>query len=210
MNRPDRIVVIDQHALYQEAHAGLMDDAWPEAEVRACAEADVGALAGALAGAALVLVDLDTLREPFKSDLAAFVGLCGGACVVTLAQLPAQQRIVCAMHAGARGFIAKTMQREAIRHAVAAAFEGFACFPASAFAEVAQTGAASAAIRCRRELDVLRQLDRGSSNKAIARELGVSLATVKAHVQSILRSTQAKNRTEAVANARRMGLLPTH
>jgi DNA-binding NarL/FixJ family response regulator len=61
--------------------------------------------------------------------------------------------------------------------------------------------------RGKRELEILIHLERGQSNKAIARALGLSLATVKLHVQSILRSTGARNRVEAIANARRMGLL---
>jgi DNA-binding NarL/FixJ family response regulator len=63
-------------------------------------------------------------------------------------------------------------------------------------------------MKSKRELDVLRRLDRGCSNKMIARELGVSIGLVKLHVQAILRATGARNRTEAIVNARRLGMLP--
>jgi DNA-binding NarL/FixJ family response regulator len=59
-----------------------------------------------------------------------------------------------------------------------------------------------------RELEVLRRIALGASNKRIADELFISLSTVATHIRSILRKTGAANRTEAVAQARRSGLLP--
>ena len=58
----------------------------------------------------------------------------------------------------------------------------------------------------RRELDVLRQVTRGLSNRAIASELGISENTVKNHVRSILEKLQAKSRAEAVVIGLREGL----
>ncbi len=53
-----------------------------------------------------------------------------------------------------------------------------------------------------REFEVLQALSQGLSNKAIARKLGISLHTVKFHVESVFRKLGARNRTEAVAKAR--------
>jgi LuxR family maltose regulon positive regulatory protein len=58
-----------------------------------------------------------------------------------------------------------------------------------------------------RELEVLRLLAAGMSNQAIARQLVVTLDTVKSHVGRILAKLDAANRTEAVARARGLGLL---
>jgi len=52
-----------------------------------------------------------------------------------------------------------------------------------------------------RELETLRLLAKGLSNKQIARDLGISESTVKNHVKSVLSKMQVKNRTEAALNA---------
>ena len=59
-----------------------------------------------------------------------------------------------------------------------------------------------------RELDVLEMLAAGTSNQAIAEDLYVTLFTVKKHVSHVLRKLGAANRTEAVARARDLGLIP--
>jgi LuxR family maltose regulon positive regulatory protein len=59
-----------------------------------------------------------------------------------------------------------------------------------------------------RELEVLRLLAAGRSNQRIARDLVVALDTVKKHVTHVLGKLGAANRTEAVARARDLGLIP--
>jgi LuxR family transcriptional regulator, maltose regulon positive regulatory protein len=59
-----------------------------------------------------------------------------------------------------------------------------------------------------RELEVLTMLAAGRSNQAIARELVVTLDTVKKHVGHVLGKLGAANRTEAVARARELSLIP--
>ena len=59
-----------------------------------------------------------------------------------------------------------------------------------------------------RELEVLKMLAAGRSNQAIARELVVTLDTVKKHVGHVLGKLGAANRTEAVARARELNLIP--
>lgn len=58
-----------------------------------------------------------------------------------------------------------------------------------------------------RELDVLRLIDDGLSNKEIAKALSIELPTVKNHVHSILEKFDVRRRTAAAARARRLGLL---
>jgi LuxR family maltose regulon positive regulatory protein len=59
-----------------------------------------------------------------------------------------------------------------------------------------------------RELEVLRLIAAGKSNQRIAHDLVVALDTVKKHVTHVLGKLGAANRTEAVARARQLGLIP--
>ena len=59
-----------------------------------------------------------------------------------------------------------------------------------------------------RELEVLHLIALGRTNQEIARQLIVSPGTVKAHTASIYRKLDVANRTEAVARARQLGILP--
>ena len=60
-----------------------------------------------------------------------------------------------------------------------------------------------------RELEILKQMARGKSNKAIGQALYISENTVKGHVKSILTKLDAIGRTEAIAIANRRGLIQT-
>lgn len=59
-----------------------------------------------------------------------------------------------------------------------------------------------------RELEVLAQLATGQKNAEVAKALYISVGTVKSHSANIYRKLEAKNRTEAVARARELGVLP--
>jgi DNA-binding CsgD family transcriptional regulator len=58
-----------------------------------------------------------------------------------------------------------------------------------------------------RELEVLALLAEGASNKAIARRLGISVHTAKFHVGSLIDKLDASGRTDAIANAARLGMI---
>ena len=58
-----------------------------------------------------------------------------------------------------------------------------------------------------REIEVVRGLAGGKSNKEIARELGVQEVTVKLHVKTLSRKLEARNRTHAAMRARDLGLV---
>ena len=58
-----------------------------------------------------------------------------------------------------------------------------------------------------RELRILRLLDKGYSNKEIARELVVTIGTVKVHTKNIYRKLSVNNRQAAVTLSKALGLL---
>jgi DNA-binding NarL/FixJ family response regulator len=91
-----------------------------------------------------------------------------------------------------------------LRIAVEAAAHGLTVFEPTARFGPADDGAPELTAR---EIEVLRLLAEGASNKVIARRLGISVHTAKFHVASILEKLDATSRTEAVTSAIRLGLL---
>jgi LuxR family maltose regulon positive regulatory protein len=86
-----------------------------------------------------------------------------------------------------------------------------ACGPAGAVPQRIRAAAAPPGLAeplTDRELEVLRLLAAGKSNQRIAHDLVVALDTVKKHVTHVLGKLGAANRTEAVARARELGLIP--
>jgi LuxR family maltose regulon positive regulatory protein len=75
-------------------------------------------------------------------------------------------------------------------------------------ARLRQSGQALVEPLSQRELEVLHLVALGRTNQEIARQLIVAQGTVKAHTASIYRKLDVANRTEAVARARQLGILP--
>jgi DNA-binding NarL/FixJ family response regulator len=108
------------------------------------------------------------------------------------------------MDFGASGFIPKTLGIEAIRAAIARVLEGGLWTPPEidigAVSEAAGLVARLASLTPQ-QVRVLMMLSEGLLNKQIAYELGVSEATIKAHVSAILEKLGVENRTQAVIAA---------
>ena len=110
------------------------------------------------------------------------------------------------MDFGASGFIPKTLGIEPIREAIARVLKGGVWTPPDVDLN-AVTDAETAALMARltaltpQQVRVLMMLSEGLLNKQIAYELGVSEATVKAHVSAILQKLGVESRTQAVIAA---------
>ncbi|MGQ0710085.1 MAG: response regulator [Rhodoferax sp.] len=131
-----------------------------------------------------------------------------------------------ALRAGAAGYLLKTMDGddliEALVRAVkgdkvlaeemtdklVSAYLGAAAAPAGSGvpASVAPASAAAMEALSGRERDILRGIAKGASNKEIARELGIAEATVKIHVQGVLRKLKVTTRVQAAVIATENGL----
>jgi len=120
------------------------------------------------------------------------------------------QTVMGAMQAGARGYLLKTAEGRQLRQAIGAVAGGRTfLMPEAAEALVRAVGkpAAPGSDITPREREVLTLLVKGLSNDAIAKQLIVSLATVKHHVSQILGKLNAASRTEAVTLAWRYHLV---
>jgi two-component system, NarL family, response regulator YdfI len=122
-----------------------------------------------------------------------------------------------ALYAGARAILPRTAKPDEIIAAIKAVTKGLAVLPsellptllsgASPVGELLDDNDADRTRLTPRELEVLAAMADGISNKAIARQLGISFHTVKFHVAAILAKLNADSRTEAVARAAQLGLV---
>jgi DNA-binding NarL/FixJ family response regulator len=158
-------------------------------------------------GAAVVLA----APSPGESEQADWTALLHRAAVIMM--LEDAPNMLDALHAGAAAALPATAGAADIAAALGAAARGLKLLPAEALTLLLPERSAApgngdvGGVLTARELDVLTALADGASNKAIARRLGISFHTVKFHVASILAKLDAESRTEAVAQAARLGLV---
>jgi len=127
------------------------------------------------------------------------------AALVVLTAFDADEEIFRAVKAGARGYILKDTLAEELISCVRCVCEGRTYIPASIAAKLA--GRISGNALTEREGEILSRVATGESNKRIALNLHISEGTVKTHIASLLSKLHATSRTEAVAIARRRGLI---
>ena len=137
-----------------------------------------------------------------------------GVHVVMLTTFADDALVVAAVHAGAQGYLLKSMPPEQIRAAVRAAAEGQTSLAPELVDRLVQEyarrrvePAPALASLTDRETDVLREIARGLSNQEIAARLFVSEGTVKTHVAAVLRKLALRDRTQAAVAAYELGLV---
>ena len=134
--------------------------------------------------------------------------------VVVLTTYADDESIVGALRAGAIGYITKDAGRDHIGRALEAAASGQAVLDPAVQARLVDVatlpGSGGGPLPdglTEREAEVLRLIAAGRSNAEIGRELFVSEATVKTHVNRIFAKTGSRDRSQAVAYAHRRGLV---
>lgn len=208
------ILIADDHPLFREALRGAVARALPGAQLREAADVDaLHALVEAEPDADLLLLDLNM---PGAQGFSALVHLRARhpqlpVVVVSAREEPAVMRR--ALDHGAVGFIPKSADAATLGAAIATVLEGERWAPPAALTAPAAAAAEHDAARRIRDLTpqqlrVLQMLGAGLLNKQIAFELGVSEATVKAHMTAVLRKLGVGNRTQAVLVAGRLELDP--
>ena len=208
------ILIADDHPLFREALRGAVQRLLPEASL--CEADSVDALYGLVEAnpdADLLLMDLNM---PGAHGFSALVHLRAlhpqlPVVVVSAREEPAVMRR--ALDHGALGFIPKSADSETIGIAVGQVLDGERWAPAAAASAPAMDRDEEAVARRLRELTpqqfrVLQMLGEGRLNKQIAWNLGVSEATIKAHVTAVLRKLGVNNRTQAVLMAGRLAVDP--
>jgi DNA-binding NarL/FixJ family response regulator len=128
-----------------------------------------------------------------------------GARLIAMSNYEGDEDIYRAIRAGAKAYVFKSVGGEDLLATITAVHEGrqwLAPDVANRLAE--RVGAPSLTPR---ELDVLKEMARGSGNSAIATALGISHETVKVHVKRILDKLGADTRTQAISTALQKGIV---
>ncbi|MDQ4492207.1 response regulator transcription factor [Sinomonas sp. ASV486] len=202
---PLRIVLVDDHPLFLAGIAQLIE-AEPGltlAGTATTAEDATQLLEGAAPDVAILDVSL-----PGENGFALAKALVAGGSEVKVLMLSGHDEVPyqrTAFQIGAHGYLSKACTRAELRDAILTVRAGRLSFTPEVMAERGRGPSIPAPTR--RELEVLRHIGDGLSNKEIAATLVVSERTVHFHVGNLLAKMQANSRTQAVARARELGWL---
>ncbi len=202
---PIRVLIVDDHPIFRNGIAAIIQTL---ADIEVVGEAEDGARAIELFREVLPDVTLMDLQMPGIDGLEAIRSVRQehpGARIIVLTTYKGDAKVLKALKAGAAGYLLKSTLRKDLLEAIRAVHAGSTHIPA----EVAQQIAVHATSQAlsEREIDVLRAVGSGEANKEIARRLGVSEETVKAHLKSIFIKLDVTDRTQAVTVAVRRGII---
>jgi DNA-binding NarL/FixJ family response regulator len=208
MPEPIRVLVVDDHPVVRQGLRTFLD---LQDDVTVVAEAGDAASAVDQAVALRPDVVLLDLRMPGGDGVSALRSLRaqGLSCrVLILTSFTGPDAVLPAMRAGADGYVYKDIDPAALITAIRAVHQGHVLVHPDVARRLAATDSAVRSSHLTaRERDVLTEIARGSSNREIARALGVSEKTVKTHVSAILTKLGVADRTQAALHAVRAGLV---
>jgi NarL family two-component system response regulator LiaR len=212
MSDPIRVLIVDDHPVVRQGLLGFLET---YADITVIAEADNGAQAVALAQEHVPDVILMDLLMPEMDGVEAIEQIMTSSPItriIVLTSYTEDKYLLPAMRAGAVGYQLKDADPEDLVSAIRAASRGQTTLHPGVAARLVQgadqPGEDSLTDLSKRELDVLRLVARGMSNKEIAKELVISEGTVKSHVSNILSKLHLAHRTQAALYALKHRLVP--
>jgi DNA-binding NarL/FixJ family response regulator len=200
-----RILTVDDHPLLREGIAAVIEG---QPDMTLVAEATNGHEAIESFRKHRPDVALMDLRMPDMSGIEAIRAIrteFPTARIVVLTTYAGDVQALDALKAGASGYLLKSMLRKDLLDTIRTVHAGKRRIPPEIASEIAEHAADDALTG--REIDVLRRVGSGNSNKQIAVQLAISEGTVKAHMKSILPKLGAHDRTHAVMIAVKRGIL---
>ena len=201
-----RVMVVDDHPLLREGIAAVLEG---QENISLVAEAANGQEAIERFRAFCPDVTLMDLQLPDINGIEAIKSIrleFPSARFIVLTTYHGDVQALRALKAGATGYMLKTTLRTDLVDAIRAVHQGLRRIPPEVAKELAEHIADD--ILTEREIEVLRRVANGTSNKIIADQLNLTEATVKAHMKNILSKLGANDRTHAVSIALRRGFLP--
>ena len=202
----ERFIIADDHPLFREALRQILSQDMPEVELVEAGTLDEVTAAISENGADLILLDLKMPGVQGFSGLIYLRARFPEIPVVVVSASEEDHVIRRAMAFGASGFIPKSSSAAQMRDAMRAVLAGEVAVPEGvsldADDEMDDTARRLSTLTPK-QMRVLMMLREGLLNKQIAYELGVSEATIKAHVSAILQKLGVESRTQAVIAASR-------
>jgi two-component system NarL family response regulator len=205
LSEPIRILVVEDHHVVRQGLVALIKTV-PDMTV--VAEAADGVQAVELFRQHRPDIAIMDLRLPGMSGVEAIAAIrrdFPAARVIVLTTFEGDEDIFRALQAGARGYLLKDMFGDELMDAIRAVHAGKTRIPAPVAQRLAERmGGPSLTSR---EMDVLRLIVDGMSNKEIGGRLFISEATVKTHINSILSKLGVSDRTQAATTALQRGIV---
>lgn len=208
---PLRVLIADDHAVVRAGLRALLEG---EPDLDVVAEAGSGEEAVRLVARTVPDIALMDLR--FGSPGGGIDGIeatrrlaaeAPGVAVVMLTSYAGRADVVRALEAGARGYVLKAGPPEELFRAVRGAAAGALGLAPEIVGELVGQVVSPEHELSGREIEVVRLLAEGRSNRAIAEALFLSEATVKTHLVRVYRKFKVDNRAAAVSEAVRRGVL---
>jgi len=209
-------LICDDHEMMREALAGAVALGWPDAEVVEAPDYPA-AWAAAAAGPDLIVTDLVMPGAAPVDGVRRLAEAAPQTPILVVTGNEDDAVLIALLKLGVAGFAPKTSKSAVIEAAIRLVLAGGRYLPPRLLELVTREAGAAPALKLTsdgfaarltdRQLDVLRLIAGGGSNKEIARELDLSPATVKAHTAAAIAALGASNRTEAAMRARELGLI---
>jgi two-component system NarL family response regulator len=200
-----RLMIVDDHPIVREGLAAIINK---QSDMAVAAEAADGQTAVELFREHRPDVSLMDLRLPAMSGVQAITAIrkeFPTARIIVLTTYDGDEDIYRALQAGAQGYLLKGMCREELLEAIRAVHSGLRRIPSPVATKLADRMGGSDLTA--RELEVLKLIAKGNTNKEVASELSITEATVKGHVNNILSKLGVSDRTQAVTTALQRGIV---
>jgi DNA-binding NarL/FixJ family response regulator len=198
-----RLLIVDDHPVVRDGLAAMLSYQ-PDMEVVAQADTGLAAIDGFERQAPdITLMDLSLPGMSGVDAMLAIRRRNPKARIIVLTTFSGDIHAIKALKAGAAGYLLKDASRADLLDTIRKVHRGDRCVPATVAAAIAEHAGDEALTN--REVEVLRHVAAGNSNKVVAHRLCVSEDTVKAHMRNILFKLCASDRTHAVTIATQRG-----
>ncbi len=204
-----KIIIADDHALYRDGLRLNLDKILPEATLSEAASfAELLELLKKEPDTDLLLTDLNMTKTDWEDSIKSIKEYAPDIRIGIISSSENIHAIKRALNLGVCCYLPKDIDTKVLNSALGLILNGATYFPPALLKQAAdKMNLANGKKLTNRQFEVLKYLSQGLSNKQIAYQMDVSEATVKLHINALLRAVGATNRTQAVIRAQKMGVI---